>query len=117
MKGEVLILDRIPHTRINGVARYMTQLAVQFADCPGDPDVRILFRGRALSPAAWLAHHRPPQPGHWLLDRLDVRLLRPAAQRLSGCGLIHYPYHNLPANWQAGRQKLVVTVHGAAAVE
>lgn len=117
MKGEVLIADRIPHARMDGVARYMTQLALQFADRPGDPDVRILCRGRALSPTAWLARCRPPQPGHRLLDRLDARLLRPAAQRLFRCGLIHYPYHNLPANWQAGRQKLVVTVHGAAAVE
>jgi glycosyltransferase involved in cell wall biosynthesis len=117
MRCDVLIADRIPHARLDGVARYMTQLALQFAACPGAPDVRLLCRGRALSPAAWLARCRPPRPGRGLLDRLDARLLRPAAQRLSRCGLIHYPYHNLPANWQVGRQKLVVTVHGAAAVE
>lgn len=117
MRSSVLIVDRTPHTRMNGVARYMVQLAEAFAARADAPEVFILHRGRALRPQVWLARHRPPQPAHRLLTPLDARWLRPLAQRLARCGLIHYPYHNLPPDWHAGRQKLVVTVHGAAAVE
>lgn len=145
MRRRILIVDRVPHTRMNGVARYMTQLAVCFATQSSELsrgcdenwrflseiarkinagfraeqsiDVRILCQGRAMPPQAWLAAHRPPQPSHWLFTPLDARWLRPVAQRWAGSDLIHYPYHNLPHNWQVGRQKLVVTVHGAAAVE
>jgi glycosyltransferase involved in cell wall biosynthesis len=117
MQRSVLIVDRIPHVRMNGVARYLVELAACFAAQPTDPAVRILHRGRALLPATWLTQHRPPQPAQRLLTPLNARLLRPTAQRLSRSGLIHYPYHNLPADWHAGGQRLVVTVHGAAAVE
>lgn len=102
---------------MNGVTRYMTQLALQFTHRSDDPDVRILCRGQTLTPQAWLVRCRPPRSSHRLMERLDARLLRPTAQRLSRCGLIHYPFHNLPADWHVGQQKLVVTVHGAAAVE
>lgn len=113
----ILIVDRVPHTRMNGVARYMTQLMAYLVTQTGDLDVRILCQGRALRLEQWLATHRPPQPSHWFFTPFDARWLRPLAQRCAGSDLIHYPYHNLPANWEVGRQKLVVTVHGAAAVE
>lgn len=111
------MIDRIPHTRMNGVARYMTELLTYFATQASDPDVRILCQGQALRPAHWLAVHRPPQSAHRLFTPFDAHWLRPLVQRCASSDLIHYPYHNLPANWQVGRQKLIVTVHGAAAVE
>lgn len=114
MSGRVLIVDRTPHPRLNGVARYMIHLADQFASRPGPPDTRFLCNGLALRPQAWLARHRPPQPGHRWLTPLLSRW-QPLAQRASRARLVHYPYHNLPANWQVGRQPLLVTVHGAAA--
>jgi glycosyltransferase involved in cell wall biosynthesis len=117
MSKQILIVDRIPHTRMNGVARYMTELIACFATQASELDVRILCQGRAFRPAHWLAAHRPPQPVHRLFTQVDARWLRPFAQRCAGSDLVHYPYHNLPDNWQIGRQKLVVTVHGAAAVE
>ena len=109
------VVDRTPHARMNGVARYMMGLA-SHADSGGNSlDLRILSWGREVPAGRWLATFDPARRPSNFATRLNRRFLRPWGQSLSRADVIHYPYHYLPPGWARGRAAKIVTVHGASA--
>lgn len=111
---KVSIVDRTPHTRLNGVARYMLGITGLETSSDSNINLRVLRWGRHQKAALW---HRnfTPRNYHPKLNHFNRRVLRPLAQRLYRPDIVHYPYHYLPDNWHTGPGKKVVTVHGASA--
>jgi glycosyltransferase involved in cell wall biosynthesis len=108
---KVSIVDRTPHTRLNGVARYMLGITSLNDE---NIDLRVLYWGRQQKAINW---HRKfnPRDFHSKLNHFNRRFLRPLGQRIFKPDIVHYPYHYLPPNWAEGPGKKVVTVHGASA--
>jgi len=109
------IIDRTPHLRMNGVARYMLGITTHPNPKSLGCDLRVLNWGRELKVMQWRRQFSPSVKPNRYATRLNRKYLRPLAQRWSHADVIHYPFHYVPDDWTAGRSAKVVTVHGASA--
>jgi len=109
------IVDRTPHQRMNGVARYMLGLASHPAPRSLGVDLRFLYWGRELPAWQWRKRFAPSNRPHPYATYCNRRFLRPLAQRWSRADVIHYPFHYLPNDWTIGAGAKIITVHGASA--
>lgn len=110
-----LLIDRTPHQRMNGVARYMLGLTSHPDPHAMGIDLRILNWGRELTPERWRQQFAPSVQPHHLATWLNRQLLRPLRQACSRADVIHYPFHYLPSDWTSGAGAKIITVHGASA--
>lgn len=111
---KVSIVDRIPHTRFNGVARYMLGITGLKKTGTAGVDLRVLYWGRQQKAKHWNKSFKP-RNFHSKFNQVNRRFLRPLGQRLYHPDVVHYPYHYLPVDWAVGPGKKIVTVHGASA--
>lgn len=111
---KVSIVDRTPHTRLNGVARYMLGITSLANTNDWNIDLRVLFWGQQKKATDW--HQRfQPKNHHSKLNHINRTYLRILGQHRYRPDIVHYPYHYLPKDWANGPGKKIITVHGASA--